>query len=509
MSLDSLSSPSPSPEPEASRPGPDSTNVALDSDSELSDLTEEEQETENQNNHRGRDDGGYSNRVQTMSRRGGAPTNRSDWGWRRRVNQASDNAVEEEEEEEMSGPLKAMEEEEEDEEDDSGPSHPHSRFRENENNEGDEDDGDDVENGPLVDGVDEEEYISGEDEPNTRRRRRRPRHPPYQDDDRPYPPSGGKRRTFDYEDDEDLSDPPSGQPDEEMDSDNNNVTESDDEDPKPSKAKVTSLSVVLPKTTKLSPTATHADLTNSLPHVVTPLAAVAAASSIMAGSTVIDPPSPSSSGSSRSPSPTYRGSGKASKQVDGDGVVAAKRDAKRKLSSAEKHAELQPVAADNLDNDKTADLELPEQEGSVEDLEAEEASPDQDLEAELESDLQPAHRAEALDVLATIELKFALLRERVYVEKMEGLAWEEALIGEGAHSHFYNTIPSHILTIRYALGSHPELIHLQAELSKRRDKRLELALRKRTYEIASVTKKRCLDEDATWSWWKVRSFSVR
>ena len=36
------------------------------------------------------------------------------------------------------------------------------------------------------------------------------------------------------------------------------------------------------------------------------------------------------------------------------------------------------------------------------------------------------------DVLATIELKFALLRERVYVEKMEGLAWEESLVAEGA-----------------------------------------------------------------------------
>ena len=46
-------------------------------------------------------------------------------------------------------------------------------------------------------------------------------------------------------------------------------------------------------------------------------------------------------------------------------------------------------------------------------------------------DLQPAHRAEALDVLATIELKFALLRERLYVEKMEGLAWEEALVCDG------------------------------------------------------------------------------
>ncbi|KIK23983.1 hypothetical protein PISMIDRAFT_427439 [Pisolithus microcarpus 441] len=70
----------------------------------------------------------------------------------------------------------------------------------------------------------------------------------------------------------------------------------------------------------------------------------------------------------------------------------------------------------NVQDDRESNLDDPE-------LEAEE--PDED------PDLQPAHRAEALDVLATIEIKFAMLRERVYVEKMEGLAWEESLIWEG------------------------------------------------------------------------------
>ena len=53
---------------------------------------------------------------------------------------------------------------------------------------------------------------------------------------------------------------------------------------------------------------------------------------------------------------------------------------------------------------------------------------------EMESDLLPVHRAEALDVLAQIELKFAQLRGRIYVEKMEDLAWEEALVAEGMNS---------------------------------------------------------------------------
>ncbi|KAG9307984.1 Sds3-like-domain-containing protein [Chiua virens] len=106
------------------------------------------------------------------------------------------------------------------------------------------------------------------------------------------------------------------------------------------------------------------------------------------------------------------------------------------------------------------------------------AEPEPEPEPEDEDpDLQPAHRAEALDVLATIELKFALLRERVYVERMESLAWEETLVCD---------------------GTHPELHHVQNELAKRRDKRLMLASKKRTYEIDAVMKKR--REEETWCW---------
>ena len=131
----------------------------------------------------------------------------------------------------------------------------------------------------------------------------------------------------------------------------------------------------------------------------------------------------------------------------------------------------------------------------------EEPSPDVDLEDQ-EIELQPAHRAEALDVLATIELKFALLRERVYVEKMEGLAWEEAMVQAGPYSIHLATYSSLSLPTS---AVHPEMLHLQKELSKRRDKRLELASRKRSYEVANATKRRKADEDSVWSWWKVGS----
>lgn len=47
------------------------------------------------------------------------------------------------------------------------------------------------------------------------------------------------------------------------------------------------------------------------------------------------------------------------------------------------------------------------------------------------------------------------------------------------------------------------MTHLHEELSKRRDKRLELAARRRDYEVVNITKRRRLDEEAVWSWWKV------
>lgn len=116
-----------------------------------------------------------------------------------------------------------------------------------------------------------------------------------------------------------------------------------------------------------------------------------------------------------------------------------------------------------------------DRESNIDDPELEVEEPDED------PDLQPAHRAEALDVLATIEIKFAMLRERVFLEKMEGIAWEESLIWEGAH---------------------PELHYIQEELTKRRDKRLMLAERKRRYEVQALERKRKEEEAGIWENWE-------
>ena len=137
------------------------------------------------------------------------------------------------------------------------------------------------------------------------------------------------------------------------------------------------------------------DDTNPMEVDIVPIAPVAAvaASSIMAGNTVIESPSPASSASSsRSPSPA-------------------------------------PVKVDKTKRVATPGKDAPDASVLPEDPDA--VAEEEEGDAELEADMQPAHRAEALDVLATIELKFALLREKLYVEKMEALAWEEALVASG------------------------------------------------------------------------------
>ncbi|KAI0089385.1 hypothetical protein BDY19DRAFT_992997 [Irpex rosettiformis] len=228
--------------------------------------------------------------------------------------------------------------------------------------------------------------------------------------------------------------------------------------------------------------------TAPVPEQVSPIHAAAAASSIMAGSALISPPSPSPSNSSagspnhspassRSPTPEplsdrepepKRGAAK-TRGAKAKGGRSARNKPRRK-------AKVENVVEQDVEQEShLADAE--DRDGDLEDIDAD--SPEIDIELEL----QPAHRAEALDVLATIELKFALLRESVYVDKMENLAWEEALVTEGIH---------------------PEMLHLHAELSKRRDKRLELASRRRDYEVANITKRRKLDEEGVWSWWQLR-----
>ncbi|KAF7312202.1 hypothetical protein MIND_00233100 [Mycena indigotica] len=143
----------------------------------------------------------------------------------------------------------------------------------------------------------------------------------------------------------------------------------------------------------------------------------------------------------------------------------------REVSPVSGDEDPEPEAADKSD----IEVDAPDK-SDVED----EAKSDDD--ADMEMDVQPAHRAEALDVLANIELKFSLTRRAIFLDRMEGLAWEEALV---------------------QAGTHPEMLHIQRELMARRDRRIELATRKRSFECADAERKRVTAEQGVWSWWKL------
>ena len=47
------------------------------------------------------------------------------------------------------------------------------------------------------------------------------------------------------------------------------------------------------------------------------------------------------------------------------------------------------------------------------------------------------------------------------------------------------------------------MLHLQAELQIRHDRRLDLAAKRRKHEDDHVTLMRKVEENSVWSWWKV------
>ncbi|KAI0922794.1 hypothetical protein AcV5_009675 [Taiwanofungus camphoratus] len=512
VSLEPLSSPSPSPPPEESHTASTSVSnhsgaAALDSGSELSELTEEEQENEKNGKDNDDDDDNEGPSIRASRRKSGGVVPPPMWDWAYKSNKKEDwksRQFEEEEEEEQAGPARAMEEEEDEDQDHQSHTMDDRRVRKH---------------APSDNGKENDDMHGSEEEDNTHS-------------------AAHEQQSGDEDDDEDdgepeaeagtaLTDEEAVSDDEGDDDDARDRTtlaadgaeSEDDPEPEAAGADEADTPVDAPAVTAKSgpvskvalgglegdgdgegdaDTTAMMDVDETAPPVslVAPLAVAAAGSSIMAGSSVVEPPSPSPSSSSatsrspscsRSPSPHPEAEGQSDHEPESEPQrkttgsrpsVKNKKGKTRTRSSrkAKEEAAPDPEVDADVDTEQVAAPEPDEIDGADAD-EVEVDSP----EMELESDLQPAHRAEALDVLATIELKFALLRGRLYVEKMETLAWEEALV---------------------AKDTHPELLHLHAELSKRRDKRLELAIRRRDYEVANVTKRRKLDEEAVWSWWK-------
>lgn len=330
-SLESLSSPSPSPPPSKQRAGtppaqPTAPDTAgLDSGSELSELTEDEQETENNPK--------TSTRKQPARRTRRSLVPDQMWGWYKKKSEEKVTKVQDDADAGNRSTKTSRESEDDDDEDPEQDSHSNDPPPQ-------EPAATPAAQSPSREGSAEEDSVDKADETN---------------------PADSDPDSDDVGDDDDDEEGTDSEEDEDP----------ADEDPADSVAPSVELALATPLPEEITPMDVD----------IVPLAA-GAGSSIMAGSTVLEAISPTSSASSsRSPSPVPEKS--------------------------------KPVEIEVLD------APAPAEHGVAEEEEAD---------AELESELQPAHRAEALDVLATIELKFALLREKLYVEKMEALAWEESLL---------------------------------------------------------------------------------
>jgi hypothetical protein len=95
----------------------------------------------------------------------------------------------------------------------------------------------------------------------------------------------------------------------------------------------------------------------------------------------------------------------------------------------------------------------------------------------------PPPTAAALRSLLMLEIKFAALRDRLYIERMEEAAEEEMI-----HD-----------------GTHPALTYLYKTLAGRREKLHEVASRRHQQTLEELVKAREAEKDAVWTWWTVSS----
>jgi hypothetical protein len=93
---------------------------------------------------------------------------------------------------------------------------------------------------------------------------------------------------------------------------------------------------------------------------------------------------------------------------------------------AEGDGDLEVEQDEDLDQDPDAELN---EDPDVNEDAIEDGGEDGDVDGEVE--LQPADRQDALDAIAQLELKFALIRQRIYVDKMEELVKEEGWVRQG------------------------------------------------------------------------------
>lgn len=115
-------------------------------------------------------------------------------------------------------------------------------------------------------------------------------------------------------------------------------------------------------------------------------------------------------------------------------------------------------------------------------------------------------RAEAMEALTRIEIEFARLRDRLYMERMAEVEKERIGVenGELGFSARLELGVQRVLTFyAHGAGTHPELLHLTQLIEMRRTKKLELAKKWLEGLEAAYERHREEGEHAVWTWWAV------
>ena len=172
---------------------------------------------------------------------------------------------------------------------------------------------------------------------------------------------------------------------------------------------------------------------------------------------------------------------------------AASSRAASPLGDEDEDAEKAKSAQDHeADADADADAKLPETEqAEAEHLDTAAGTPAPDAaeqEEDTSTDEAAIRRQEAMEALTKIEIGFAMLRDRLYVERLQEISKEGEMILD---------------------GSHPELLHLTKAIEMRRQRRTQLVemwFEQQEQQYERVAK---AEEFAAWSIWRSSCASLR
>ena len=106
-----------------------------------------------------------------------------------------------------------------------------------------------------------------------------------------------------------------------------------------------------------------------------------------------------------------------------------------------------------------------------------------------------------MESLTRLEVEFAQVRDKLYIERMGDIERERIRVESGNAPSFHSLFE--IAHRSFAIGTHPELIHLTQLIEHRRRTKLDLA--RKTFEGLEVTyeREREADEHTVWNWWSV------